>query len=82
MDGRWMVGGIEDGWMEVWRDGWKDGWMDIRMERWMECRKKLKLGIYILYAKKIYEGRRIKYISKKKMKIIWGFIFPLSKRNI
>jgi hypothetical protein len=44
--------------------------------------KNIKIVDYILYAKKIYESKRRKYISTRKMKIIWRFIFSLSKRNI
>jgi hypothetical protein len=48
-----------------------DGWMD-------GVSKNIKMRDYILYAKNNYEGRRRKYISKRKMKIIWGFIFWLT----
>jgi hypothetical protein len=51
-------------------DGWRmedGGWMD-------GVSKNIKIGDYI-YAKKNLGRQKEKYISKKKMKIIWGFIF-------
>jgi hypothetical protein len=47
------------------------GWMDGVL-------KNIKIVDYILYAKKNYEGRMRKYISIRKMKIIWGFTFWLT----
>ncbi len=55
-------------------DGWMDGgWM----KGWMECRKTLKLGI-IFYMPK--QRQKEKNISKKKMKIIWGFFFSIKNK--
>jgi len=47
-------------------DGWKDGW---RMEGWKDgVLKNIKIGDYILYVKKHYEGKRRKIYPKNKIK--------------
>ncbi len=59
-------------------EGWMEGWMD---GRWIDgVFKNIKIWDYILYGKK-NEGGRKKYISKRKMKIIWGFIFFCQKKK-
>jgi len=62
---------------DIWMDGWKKtkqsmegrmiGWMEGRMEGWMGgVLKNIKIGDYILYAKKNYEGKKRKLYPKQK----------------
>jgi len=73
MDGRWMNQWMEDGGMDQWIEGWMTKWMDGWMEGWMEdgwrmdegmdgVSKNIKIGDYILYAKKVMKVEGQKHI--------------------
>ncbi len=89
MDGRWTNQWMEDGGMDGWRmdqwiEGWMTKWMDGWMEGWMEdgwrmdegmdgVSKNIKIGDYILYAKKIMKVEGQKHIQEKDEN--WGYFF-------
>jgi hypothetical protein len=67
MDGWKKTKQSMEGRMIGWMEGRMDGWMEGRMDGWMGgVLKNIKIGDYILYAKKNYEGKKRKLYPKQK----------------